>query len=62
MEEVDNLQYEKYIEVCNAIYRLVELGMVHVDEADVLLMSLKNDKEELKEGIYLKITQTENLI
>ena len=56
--EVDNQKAKKYTEVCNAVYRLVELEMVHVDEADVLLMSLKNNKEELKEGVTLKITQT----
>ena len=61
MGEVDNQKAKKYTEVCNAVYRLVELEMVHVDEADVLLMSLSDSGDgngALKEGVTLKITQT----
>lgn len=52
---------KKYMEVCNAVYRLVELEMVHVDDADILLMSLSdsgNANGELKDGVTLEITQT----
>ena len=52
---------KKYMEVCNAVYRLVELEMVHVDDADILLMSLSDSGDAsnygvLKDGVTLEIT------
>ena len=50
---------KKYMEVCNAVYRLVELEMVHVDDADILLMALSDSGDAygvLKDGVTLEIT------
>lgn len=53
-----NESERKYVQVCNAIYSLVDLELVDQDEADTLLFELSNNNQELKKDVALVITKT----
>ena len=53
-----NEENKKYIEVCNAIYTLVDHKLVDTDKADFILLSISTDKQELKKDFTLEITKT----